>query len=151
MSYDLKVQRVLDAGVHEVFEAVTSAEAQRIWFQGPEPDPNAVVEIECDPRVGGKWVQVWGPSRTELYRETCVFTVVDPPRRLSLTSHMSTPDGQEMDTEVDFLFEDLGDSKTRLTITHSGIDTEQTRDFLANMAWQGFFDRVEWYVTRETA
>lgn len=100
MSYELKVQRVLDASADDVFEAITSVEAQRIWFRGSDQDPNMVVELECDPRVGGQWLQVWGPNPQEIYRELCVFTVVDRPRRLAMTSTMTSPDGQSIDTEV---------------------------------------------------
>ena len=146
MTYELKVQRVLDASAEEVFEAITSVEAQRIWFRGTEQDPNMLVEIECDPRVGGQWLQVWGPNPHEIYRELCVFTVVDRPHRLAMTSTMTGPDGHSIDTVVDMAFEQT-DGKTRVTIVHSGIPTAELRDFLATMAWNGFFDRVEWYVT----
>lgn len=146
MSYDLKVSRVLDATAEEVFDAFTSAEAQRIWFRGPEQDMSSVVEIECDPRVGGKWDQVWGPNPQELYREYCVFTAVDRPHRLALTSHFIGPDGATVDTEVDVTFEEV-DGKTKLTVVQTGIPTTELRDFLSTMAWQGAFDRIEWYVT----
>jgi uncharacterized protein YndB with AHSA1/START domain len=146
MSFELKVQRVLDASAEEIFEALTSAEAQRIWFRGPEQDLNSVVEIECDPRVGGQWLQVWGPNPQEIYRELCVFTIVDRPHRLAMTSNMTGPDGQSIDTEVDIRLEDA-EGKTRVTIHHTGIPTAELRDFLTTMAWQGFLDRVDWYVT----
>jgi uncharacterized protein YndB with AHSA1/START domain len=146
MSFELKVQRVMDASAEEIFEALTSTEAQRIWFRGAEQDPSHIVEIECDPRVGGQWLQVWGPNPQEVYRELCVFTVVDPPHRLAMTSNMTGPDGDSIDTEVDIRLEEA-EGKTRVTILHSAIPTAELRDFLATMAWQGFFDRVEWYVT----
>ena len=144
MSYEMTVHRVIDASAEEVFEAFTSVEAQRIWYRGPKQDQDMIVEIECDPRVGGEWSQVWGPNRQELYRELCVFTVVDPPRRLAMTSHFTGPDGASADTEIDIAFEET-DGKTRMTVVHSGIPTAEQRDFLATMAWQGAFDCLEWY------
>jgi uncharacterized protein YndB with AHSA1/START domain len=144
MSYELKVHRVMDAGAEEVFEAFTSVEAQQIWFRGPERDPNMVVEIECDPRVGGRWLQVWGPNPQETYRELCVFQVVDRPRRLAMTSEMTGPDGQVVNSHVDITFEET-DGKTKVTVVHSGLPTAELRDFLSTMAWQGAFDRIEWY------
>jgi uncharacterized protein YndB with AHSA1/START domain len=89
VSYQLTVEHVFEAPAEEVFDAFTSADAQRVWLRDAG-DPDAILETECDPRVGGRWVTAWGPSRDELYRETNLFEVVDRPRRLVMATTSST-------------------------------------------------------------
>jgi uncharacterized protein YndB with AHSA1/START domain len=71
VSYQLAVERVFDASAEEVFEAFTSADAQRVWMRDAD-DPNGILETECDPRVGGEWVAAWGPAGMScIARRTC--------------------------------------------------------------------------------
>jgi uncharacterized protein YndB with AHSA1/START domain len=51
-SYDLTAERMLDAAAEAVFDAYTDPEAGRTVFAG---DPDWVVEVACDLRVGGLW------------------------------------------------------------------------------------------------
>ena len=76
MSHELRVERLIDAAPVEVFDVFVDAEAQKEWYLDPE-HPDGLVETECDARVGGLWTSAWGPGEDELYRETCVFRVVD--------------------------------------------------------------------------
>jgi uncharacterized protein YndB with AHSA1/START domain len=58
MSYDMKVERLIDASPEEVFDAYTNPEAQKVWFTIFNQD--MFVENEVDLRVGGKWVKHLG-------------------------------------------------------------------------------------------
>ena len=147
MSYQLTVERVFDASAEEVFDAFTSTEAQRVWLRDAG-DPDAIVETECDPRVGGRWVTAWGPSRDELYRETNVFEVVDRPRRLVMATTSSTPDGFTLETRTEVTFEEQ-DGRTRLTVVQSGFPTAELRDYFQTTAWPGALEALHAYVTRE--
>jgi Activator of Hsp90 ATPase homolog 1-like protein len=69
--FEASAEAVFEASAEAVFEAFTSADAQRVWMRDPD-DPNAIVESECDPRVGGRWVTAWGPAGTSCTaRPTC--------------------------------------------------------------------------------
>jgi uncharacterized protein YndB with AHSA1/START domain len=147
VSYQLTVERVFEASAPAVFDAFTSADAQRVWMRDAG-DPDAILETECDPRVGGRWVSAWGPSREELYRETNVFQVVDRPRRLVMATTSSTPDGFTLDTRTEVTFEEQ-DGRTRMTVVQSGFPTAELRDYFQTTAWAGALEALHAYVTKE--
>ena len=142
MSYDLTVERLIDATPEEVFEAYTNPEAQRVWYT--IKDEGMIVENEVDLRVGGKWVSAWGFTPEEMYRETNTFEVVDRPHRLVSKSTFLGPDGSALETDVEVTFRSEG-GKTLMTVIQSGFPTEDLRDFVANTAWIGAFDRLNAY------
>ena len=144
MSYELRVERLIDATPEEVFDAYTDPEAMKVWFTILNEE-EMIVENEIDLRVGGKWVSAWGFSREEMFRETQTFEVVDRPHRLVSKSSGVSPDGSGIDdTTVEITFEDEG-GKTLMKVIHSGLPDESNRDFFADVAWQGFFDRLQAY------
>ncbi len=143
MSYELRVERLIDASPEEVFDAYTDPEAMKVWFT--ILNAGLIVENEIDLRVGGSWVSAWGFSPDEMFRETQVFEVVDRPHRLVSMSSGSSPDGSGIDdTTVEILFEEE-EGKTLMKVIHSGLPDEANRDFFADVAWQGFFDRLQAY------
>jgi uncharacterized protein YndB with AHSA1/START domain len=147
MSYELRVERVLNASAEEVFDAYTDVAAQRVWFRlGPEgPDEDSIVEIEGDVRVGGVWEAVWGNSRDQLFRERGVFEALERPRRVVMASTVWTPDGQSTSSTVEVTF-DEHDGKTRMIVVQRGLPSTEVRDFLTSTAWPGAFDRIERYL-----
>jgi uncharacterized protein YndB with AHSA1/START domain len=146
MSYELRVERVLNATAEEAWEAYTDAEAAKVWFKlGPDGPDDSIVEITNDLRVGGEWNAAWGDSPERLFRERGVYQVVDRPRRLVMAHTGWTPDGESMATTLEVTFEDLG-GKTRMVVVQSGFPTGEVRDFFATTAWNGAFDRVERYL-----
>ena len=142
MSYELRVERLIDATPEEVFDAYTDPEAQKIWYS--VMDEGMIVENEVDLRVGGKWISAWGFSPDEMFRETNVFEVIDRPRRLVSKSTGSSPDGQTVDTQVEVTFSDEG-GKTLMTVVQTGFPNEEMRDFFADTGWNGAFDRLNAY------
>jgi uncharacterized protein YndB with AHSA1/START domain len=142
MSYELRVERMIGASVEEVWDAYTDPEAQKVWFT--ILDPEMMVELDVDLRVGGKWVAAWGFSPDQMFRETNVFEVIDPPHRILSKSTGTSPDGQSLDTEIEVTFADEG-GKTLVTVVQTGFPDEGTRDFFAETAWIGFFDRFAAY------
>jgi len=148
MTYDLKVERLIDALPAEVFDAYTDPEAQRVWFTILNRD--MTVESEVDLRVGGKSVIIWGFSPDEMYRETNIFEVVDPPHRLVSKSSYTSPDGSILETHVEITFRAEG-GKTLMTVVQSGFVDEGLRDFLADKAWIGAFDRLNAYFAAKVA
>jgi uncharacterized protein YndB with AHSA1/START domain len=145
VSYELRVERVIEASAEVVFDAFTDADAQRVWMRDTDDDPDAILETRCDLRVGGTWVAAWGPSRDELYRETNVFQVVDRPRRLAMTTTSSTPDGFRLDTTTEVTFEEH-DGKTRMTVVQRGFPTAELRDYFATTAWANVLEALDGFV-----
>ena len=148
MSYELRVERLIDATPEEVFDAYTDPEAQKIWYS--VMDEGMIVENEVDLRVGGKWVSAWGFSPDEMFRETNVFEVVDRPHRLVSRSTGSSPDGQSVDTHVEVTFRDEG-GKTLMTVVQTGFPSGEMRDFFADTGWNGAFDRLNAYFAAKKA
>lgn len=148
MTYDLKVERLIDASPAEVFDAYTAPEAQRVWFTILNGD--MTVESEVDLRVGGKSVITWGFSPDEMYSETNTFEVVDPPHRLVSNSSYTSPDGSTLETHVEITFRAEG-GKTLMTVVQSGFVDQGLRDFLVDKAWTGAFDRLNAYFAAKVA
>lgn len=142
MTHELRVERLIDASPEEVFDAYTDPEAQKIWFT--IMDKGMIVQNDVDLRVGGSWVSAWGFSPDEMFRETQTFSVIDRPHRLVTKSSGSSPDGSTLETDIEITFQEDG-GKTLMTIVQTGFPDEETRDFFASTAWNGFFDRLVAY------
>ena len=142
MSHDLRLERVYDAAPDVVFDAFTDTDAQKELYADA---PDWIVESECDLRVGGRWTIAFGPPGSEPARETCLFQVIDRPRRLVYTSSMRLPDGFTVDTGMEVTFEDE-DGKTRMTIVQSGFPDAARRDEFGG-GWAMILDELGRVVT----
>ena len=140
MSHELRVERLIDASPVEVFDVFVDADAQKEWYLDPE-HPGGIVETECDARVGGLWTSAWGPDEDELYRETCVFRVVDRPRHLVMSCTATAPDGRSLETEVEVTFEE-GGHRTRMTVVQRGFPTPELRDIIGG-GWPLALEQLE--------
>jgi uncharacterized protein YndB with AHSA1/START domain len=97
VSYDLRLERVLDAPPEVVFDAFVDPVAQHDLYADA---PDWVVESECDLRVGGRWTIAFGPPGREPARETNVFEAIERPRRLVYRSTMVLVSGSTLDTDA---------------------------------------------------
>jgi uncharacterized protein YndB with AHSA1/START domain len=136
VSEELRLERVLDAAPEVVFDAFTDPDAQRELYADA---PDWVVESACDLRVGGRWTIEFGPPDGATALETCVFEVVDRPRRLVYASRMRMPDGTTFDTAMEVRFDAEEGGRTRLVILQRGFPTRALRDELAD-GWPGILD-----------
>jgi uncharacterized protein YndB with AHSA1/START domain len=136
VSEELRLERVLDAAPETVFDAFTDPDAQRELYADA---PDWVVTSSCDLRVGGRWTIEFGPPGGAAALETCVFEVVDRPRRLVYASTMRMPDGTSVDTAMEVRFEAEEGGRTRLVILQRGFPTRELRDELAD-GWPGILD-----------
>lgn len=126
MTYELRFERVIEAGREVVFDMFTEPEGQLAFYQGP--DPAWIVRSHCDLRVGGEWLVEFGPSEDRLYRHRHVFEVIERPHRIRMTTTETRLDGSSFETEMEFVFEDEGGGRTRMTLHHSGFPTPELRD-----------------------
>jgi uncharacterized protein YndB with AHSA1/START domain len=126
MTYELRFDRVIEAGREVVFDMFTEPDGQLTLYQGPEPA--WIVRSHCDLRVGGEWLVEFGPSEDRLYRHRHVFEVIERPHRIRMTTTETRLDGSSFETEMEFVFEDEGGGRTRMTLHHSGFPTPELRD-----------------------
>jgi uncharacterized protein YndB with AHSA1/START domain len=125
MTEPLRIERVIDAPPDVVFETFLTDDGQAAFYG--QDDPDWVLDSDCDLRVGGVWTITFGPARDRLYHHRHVFEVIDRPRRLVLATTESRPDGSSFDFMIEFTFEPH-DARTRMTVTQSGLPTEELRE-----------------------
>ena len=137
MSYELRLERLIDASPEEVFDAFTDPAAQREWYRDQE---GWNVEAGGELRVGGRWEVAFGPVGEAPYRESNRFTEIQRPHRLAYRSTFHMPDGRSFDTAMVVTFE-AKQGKTLLTIVQSGFEREQDRNDHQG-GWPGFLERL---------
>lgn len=148
MTYDLTVDRLFDAPADVVFGAFVDPDAQRELYGDPD-EPTWVVESELDLRVGGTWTIAFGRKGDDPYRETNVFTEVDP-RRIVFDSSMHLPDeGHTVHTTVTVTLEDRNGG-TLLTIHQTGFQRERDRDGIRD-GWPSLLEALQRVVAGERA
>jgi len=130
-----------------VFDAFTDPRAQ--WEMYAD-EPDWIVQSECDLRVGGRWTIEFGPPYGQPSRETCVFEVVERPRRLVFRSTMMLPDGSSVDTRTQVTFTATAGGQTRLTVVQSGFPAAELRDEFTE-GWGGILAGLSGVVAARTA
>lgn len=104
------IERIYDAPVQKVWEALTHAEALRHWF----------FDIPVfEARVGFAF-EFWGKGKEgEDFLHKCVVTEVEPFRKLSYSWRYENFEGRSL---VTYELRAEGD-KTAVKLIHSGLDT----------------------------
>ena len=132
MTYDLTIERLLDAPPELVFDTIVDPASQ-------EEINNGIVEgwtlrrWDIDLRVGGTWRFEYGPPEGEGPADvvTHVFTEVDRPRRLAYRGTMFVSQwGRTVDYQETITLEEQ-DGKTLFTLTLSELESEADRDAFA--------------------
>ena len=140
-TYDVMVNRVLDAPVEETWKAWRDSEYVMRWW-GPTgfTSPSA----EMDFRVGGaSLVCMRAPAEyggQDMY-QTWTYTTIDPHERIEFVSNfadehgahldpaaMGMPPGIPHDVPHVITFEATDDGRTEMTVTEHGYTTEQARE-----------------------
>jgi glutathione S-transferase len=134
MTYELRLERLLDAPAAVVFDTIVDPEVTEELFTPPQATGFRLVDAKIDARVGGAWTMVTEGPEGERYEQSYVFTEVDRPRRLAATFTMRvTPSGRFDRSDFEITCEDQ-DGKTLLTLVMSGFETEQqVQDYLGGV------------------
>jgi uncharacterized protein YndB with AHSA1/START domain len=112
----LRIERTFQAPAEAVFDAWTSEEVIRRWWQAEHHWETS--EAEVDLRVGGVVrVVMRDPVKDAEYGGGGLYTEIEPPSRLAFTW---TWDGDTRRTLIELEFEET-DGVTRVTFTHSGL------------------------------
>ena len=117
-SFDLVLERVLDASPEKVFRAYTDPAILSQWFA---PKPWRITDAIVEPRPGGRFQFTMHGPDGEVFPNTGVFLEVIPNRRIITTDAFTPewkPSGQPfMAARIEL--ESTGDGKTRYTATAS--------------------------------
>ena len=133
----LRIERTFQAPVEAVFDAWTSAEVIRRWWQAERGWETT--EAEVDPRVGGVVrVVMRDPSKGVDYGGGGTYTELERPTRLAFTW---TWDGDARRTLIEIDFEET-DGVTTVSFVHSGLwDEDAVRSH--EDGWSGILDSLE--------
>ena len=116
----LHIERTYRAPAEAVFDAWTSEEVIRRWWQAEVGWETSEAEVEL--RVGGAVrVVMCDPAKDLEHGGGGYYTEIDPPRRLAFTWIW---DGDTRRTLIEIDFEET-DGATKVSFTHSGLWDEQ--------------------------
>jgi uncharacterized protein YndB with AHSA1/START domain len=132
----LRLQRTYEAPATAVFDAWTSEEVLRRWWQVEREWTTS--EAQVDLRLGGAVrVVMHDPAKDADYGGGGVYTEIDRPHRLAFT-WLWDEDTRRTLIEIDFV---EADGATTVTFTHSGLwDEEAVRDH--EYGWSRILDRL---------
>jgi uncharacterized protein YndB with AHSA1/START domain len=129
MTYELRIERLVDAPPEVVFDTVVNPEFQDELFTD-QVEGWKLSAFDIDLRVGGIWTIVYGPADGEgaSDRITSVFTEVDRPRRLTYDSSMQVAEWERTVEFTETITFDEQDGKTLVTIVQEGFKDQADRD-----------------------
>jgi uncharacterized protein YndB with AHSA1/START domain len=132
----LHIERTFHAPAEAVFEAWTSAEVMRRWWQAEHGWETTAAEVDL--RVGGVVrVVMRDPQKDEEYGGGGHYTEIDPPTRLAFT-WIWDEDSRRTLIEIDF---EEADGATTVRFTHSGLlDEEAVRSH--ERGWGNILDNL---------
>jgi uncharacterized protein YndB with AHSA1/START domain len=127
VSFELRVERLIDAPPETVFDVFVDPDLQEEIHGSNEPDWE-VSKAETDVRVGGTSTYHMGKKGSEPDEEVRVFSVVDRPNRLVFAHRMAVADwGTTIETEMTVTFEEQ-DGKTLVRMLQTGFESAEVRD-----------------------
>jgi uncharacterized protein YndB with AHSA1/START domain len=113
------VRRVIVARRERVFHNWTDPDQLRRWWgPGGFSCPEAVVDL----RLGGTYRLVMQPDHGPTMSITGTYREIEPPARLVYTWRWDTgPAASDHESVVTVDFDDLGDGRTAVTVTHDRL------------------------------
>ena len=129
MTYEMKIERVLDAPPDIVFDTIVDPAGQDEIF-ADIVEGWTVQRFDIDLRVGGTWTVEFGPRDGSGPNDvlTSIFTEVDRPRRLGYDTTMYVAEWNRTVPFSEVITFEEQDGKTLLTVVESGFETEADRD-----------------------
>ena len=143
MTYEMKIERVLDAPPVVVFDTIVDPAGQDEIFAGIV-EGWTVQRFDIDLRVGGTWTVEFGPRDGSGPNDvlTSIFTEVDRPRRLGYDTTMYVAEWNRTVPFSEVITFEEQDGKTLLTVVQTGFETEADRDAFQS-GTPDWFDAVQ--------
>ena len=132
----VRTERTYQAPAQTVFDAWTSEEVMRRWWQAERGWETSAAEVDL--RVGGAVrVVMRDPAADVEYGGGGTYTEIEPPSRLAFTWIW---DGDTRRTLIEIDFEEI-DGATTVSFTHSGLwDEEAVRSH--ERGWSNVLDNL---------
>ena len=134
----LELTRHLPAPREIVFAAFRDSTRLAQWWG---PAGFTVQRIDFSTLTGEPYRIEMQPPDGEPFYAQGVFRTVHPPERLSFTFEWEPPDPDDVETLVDLLFEERGET-TELSLWHGDFRTEARLE-LHRDGWSESFDKLE--------
>ena len=136
----LELVRVLKAPRERVFAAwIDPDQASRWWL----PQDCTLVLCKMDVRVGGGWHRRMRVPDGSVVSKWGAYHEVSAPERLVFTYNTEYADGRiDPETLVTVMLEDLGGTRTRLTLRHERFWSEPA-SISHTGGWTGALNRLE--------
>lgn len=147
-TFSLRIERRLPAPRERVFRAFIDPALRSRWLR--PADDWTVPVTELDPRVGGRYRDVFRSPAGEEFSETGEFRELAPPGRLVYGCRFEGGGVLEPDMEVRIELHALGAGKTRLVLEQSGYRARANRDE-QERGWPAFLDQLAKAVASEDA
>ncbi|HEV7605154.1 MAG TPA: SRPBCC domain-containing protein, partial [Candidatus Limnocylindrales bacterium] len=135
---------MIPAPASVVFRAFSDANELAKWWG---PNGFTTPSLEFDPRVGERYRIEMQPRGGDHFYLTGEFREVDPPARLAYTFVWEEPDPDDVETQVDLTFRELGES-TEVALTQRPFKTEERRA-LHRDGWTEALDKLERLVSAQ--
>jgi uncharacterized protein YndB with AHSA1/START domain len=151
----LVIERIFDAPVAKVWKAWTDPEEAKKWWG---PKDFTAPSITIDFRVGGKYLfcmrgRPWSGGEPQDFWSTGTYKEIVPMKKLVMTDSFADEKGNPVSGEkygmkgiplellVTIEFEDTGDGKTKMTLTHVGMPAGKHSQG-AKIGWNQSFDKL---------
>lgn len=120
------IERTYNTTIDKVWQAITDKDKMKEWY---------FILEEFKPEVGFEF-RFTGGSKEKQYLHICRITEVIPGKKLT---HTWQYDGYPGESLVTFELVDEGDNKTKLKLTHAGLETfPALKDFARESFAQGW-------------
>lgn len=144
---ELTIVRMLNAPREKVWRACSEPEALRQWWG--QPDGATMPYCKVDFRVGGSLhIEVALPDGPKMWFKWIYREIVEGESLvLVLEQHASDEKGREIDTPerpastITLRFEDVN-GKTKMTIVHAGMASEENTVEMFEEGWSQSLDRL---------
>jgi uncharacterized protein YndB with AHSA1/START domain len=135
--FELVMQAEFAAPREAVFAAWTDRRLISRWWA---PRSYTTLSCEMDVRPGGAWRRLLRRPDGTVLVEYGAYREVVPPERLAFTYNSEGADPVEPETVVTVTLAKLSNNGTRLTLRHSGIDSDAAHA-IHEAGWSRCFDR----------
>ena len=137
--FELVMQAEFAAPREAVFSAWTDKRLISRWWAART---YTTLSCEMDVRPGGAWRRLMRRPNGTILIEYGTYREVVPPERLVFTYNSEGADPVEPETVVTVTLARLGAERTRLTLRHTGIDSDAAHAS-HEAAWSRCFDRFK--------
>jgi uncharacterized protein YndB with AHSA1/START domain len=139
----LEFERVLPAPPDVAFAAFRDPSQLAGWWG---PQGFRVASLRYQPRVGERYRIEMQPPEGDPFHLSGEFREVDRPSRFAYTFRWEPPDPDDVETLVELLLVERGDS-TEVLLTQGTFKTEARRE-LHRDGWTDTFDRLERFLSQ---